>query len=256
MILDVSTFVGDYPYRRLPDTSPAFLLRQMDRVGIAQAWVGHLPSFLYRDPAAGTASLVQTLASFDRLHAVPTIHPGLPGWRRDVDLAREISAPAIRVYPIHQGIDPAGDTMKEAIVAAGSAGIAVILTVRFEDLRQRHPLDNTSDLPASAVRSLARADDRVRILVTHAGRAFVEEVHLGLTPEEAGRVLWDITWLWGPPYDELEALMTSVGPGRFVFGTAMPLRIPEAATAKLDLAGLSPEHRAGIESENLLRWIR
>jgi predicted TIM-barrel fold metal-dependent hydrolase len=105
------------------------------------------------------------------------------------------------------------------------------------------------------VRSLARIDDRSRILVTHAGRGFIEEVHFGLTPQEARRVLWDITWLWGPPDNELKALVQSVGAERFAFGTAMPLRIPDAAPAKLDLAGLSPQDRAGIECENLERWL-
>ena len=51
MIVDVSTFVGHYPYRLLPDSTPSFLLREMDRIGIGEAWVGHLSSFLYRDPA-------------------------------------------------------------------------------------------------------------------------------------------------------------------------------------------------------------
>ncbi len=145
--------------------------------------------------------------------------------------------------------------MKEAVAAAAVAQMPMLLTVRFEDLRQRHSLDTVPDLPASAVRSLARIDDRSRILVTHAGRGFIEEVHLGLTPKEARRVLWDITWIWGPPDNELEALVQSVGAERFAFGTAMPLRIPDAAPAKLDLAGLSSEDRAGIECKNLERWL-
>lgn len=259
MIVDVSTFVGGYPYRHLQDASPAWLLSEMDRVGITEAWVGHLPSFLYRDPARGSAWLVDALERHDRLRPVPTIHPGLPGWNRDLELAVQVGAPAVRVYPMHQGLDPVGggggEAMKEAVAAAAVAHMPMLLTVRFEDLRQRHSLDAVPDLPASAVRSLARIDDRSRILVTHAGRGFIEEVHFGLTPNEARRVLWDITWLWGPPDNELKALVQSVGAERFAFGTAMPLRIPDAAPAKLDLAGLSPRDRAGIECANIERWL-
>jgi hypothetical protein len=255
MIVDVSTFVGAYPYRHLPDATAASLLAAMDRVGIGEAWVGHLSSFLYRDPAAATEELLRRLdGTGARLRPVPTIHPGLPSWTDDLHRARDAGAPAVRVYPMHQDLVPDGPEMHEAVSRAGDLGLPVLLTVRFEDVRQRHPLDVASDLPPSAVRALARIGSGVRLLVTHAGRDFVEEVHFGLTPDEARRVLWDVTWIWGPPYDDLHTLVATVGAERFVFGTAMPLRIPEAAPAKLDLSRLSSEQRAGIESGNLARW--
>ena len=255
MIIDVAAFVGPYPYRHLPESSPACLLEQMDRVGIAEAWVGHLPSFLYKDPGSATPRLLESLrAEGERLRPVPTIHPGLPGWKWDLAKAKDASAPAVRVYPLHQGLDPDGEAVTEAVVAAGALQLAVVLTVRFEDLRQRHPLDSVADFPPSAVRALARADGGVRLLVTHAGSAFMQEVHFGLTAEEAARVLWDISWVWGPPENELRYLVQTVGADRFAFGTGMPLRIPDAVPAKLDLAGLSPGDRAAIESENVRRW--
>jgi hypothetical protein len=256
MIVDVAAFIGEYPYRRLPDCSPAYLLRQMDRLGIGEAWVGHLPSFLYKDPAPGTVALLATLGSDrDRLRPVPTIHPGLPGWQRDLERAGDVAAPAVRVYPMHQSLEPDGATMRDFVLAAGSLELAVILTVRFEDVRQRHPLDTAGDLPPSAVRTLARVDPAVRILVTHAGRAFVEEVHFGLTAEEARRVLWDVSWLWGPPEHELHRLLHTVGNDRFAFGSGMPLRLPEAVPAKLDLTDLSSDQRDAIEGRNVTRWL-
>jgi hypothetical protein len=121
----------------------------------------------------------------------------------------------------------------------------------FEDGRQRHPNDGAGELQAAAVRTLLRSDEDVRLLVTHADRAFVEEVHFGSTPEEAARVWWDINWIWGPPEDHLETLLGTVGVARFVFGTGQPLRLPEASVAKLDLLDLTAEQRTAIESENV-----
>jgi hypothetical protein len=57
MRIDVSSFVGAYPFRKVPGTSPDGLLRSMDRVGIDQAWVAHLPSVFWRDPGGGNAWL-------------------------------------------------------------------------------------------------------------------------------------------------------------------------------------------------------
>jgi predicted TIM-barrel fold metal-dependent hydrolase len=122
--------------------------------------------------------------------------------------------------------------------------------VRLEDGRQRHPNDSAAELPAAAVRSLVRADAAVRIIVTHADRPFIEEVHFGSTPDEALRTWWDVSWIWGPPEDHLETLLGTVGPARFVFGTGQPLRLPENALAKLDLLDLAPADRAAIEAGN------
>jgi len=101
------------------------------------------------------------------------------------------------------------------------------------------------------VRALIRSDERVRLLVTHADRGFVEEVHFGSTPDEARRIWWDICWIWGPPEDHLETLLQTIGVERFVFGTGQPLRLPENSVAKLDLLDLSAEQRAAIESGNV-----
>jgi predicted TIM-barrel fold metal-dependent hydrolase len=106
------------------------------------------------------------------------------------------------------------------------------------------------------VRALIRSDEDLRLIVTHADRAFIEEVHFGSTPAEARRIWWDISWIWGPPEDHLATLLETVGVERFVFGTGQPLRIPETSVAKLDLLDLPPEQRAQIESGNVALGLR
>ncbi len=256
MIVDVSTFIGPYPFRDLPDTSAEHLLREMDRIQIDHACVGYLPSFLLRDPAPGNERLCQALRNHDgRLHPVFTVHPDLPAWQRDLDRCKSSGGVAVRVFPMHQSVDPVGAVMREFVSAAGALDLPILLTVRFEDVRQRHPLDVARDLPPSAVRQLARVDPGAKLIVTHAGREFVEEVFFGLTREEANRVLFDVTWLWGPPSNDLQTLLSTVGVDRFVFGTAMPLRIPDATPAKLDLVDLDEHGRELIHANNLLAWL-
>ncbi len=256
MTVDVAAFIGPYPFRYVDRTSPADLLRAMDRVGIERAWVGHLGSFLYRDPAPANATLVADLRPHTgRLLPVPTVHPGLPDIARDLDRACDVGAPAVRVYPNWQGLDPAGDAMRALAAEAAARTLPLVLTVRFEDSRQRHPLDVARDLPAAAVRLLARADPGVRLLVTHADRSFVEEVHFGLTPAEARRVLWDFSWIWGPPEDHFRLLLRTVGVERFTLGTGVPLRLPEAAFAKLELATLDAPVASALVAGNLHTWM-
>jgi predicted TIM-barrel fold metal-dependent hydrolase len=146
--------------------------------------------------------------------------------------------------------------MRVAVAAAASAGLVIVLTVQFEDARQRHPLDAAVELPASAVRALTRSDPDARILVTHAERHFIEEVHFGLTPDEARQVLWEISWIWGPPEDHLALLLETIGLDRFTLGTGMPLRIADNVFAKVDLLDCGSEVRASLLGKNLERWLR
>jgi predicted TIM-barrel fold metal-dependent hydrolase len=48
-------------------------------------------------------------------------------------------------------------------------------------------------------------------------------------------VWWDISWLWGPPEDDLAHLLRTCGPERFVFGSAWPLRLAQTPRANLAL---------------------
>lgn len=236
-LVDHNALIGPYPFRRLPEPTPEHLVAEMDRLGIAAAWVGHLPSVFYRDVAAGNDELFAALERHrGRLHPVPAVNPAYPGWEREIARARGAGAPAVRTYPVHFGVDPAGRAMADLCAACADAGLVLTLTVRFEDARQRHPLDVAADLLGAAVRAALRAHPRVELLVAAADRAFVEEVHFGSTAEEAARVRWDVSWIWGPPEDHLATLYRTVGRERFVLGTHFPLRLPEAALTKLELS--------------------
>lgn len=250
MRTDVNVFLGGYPFARVPGTSPPDVIAAMDRTAIDEAWVTHLPGLFWRDPPAGNAWLYETCRTFPRLHPVPVVHPGLASWPDVLHEAVQRGAPAVRCDPGYLALAPSGPEMVALAAAAGAAGRPLLLAVRLEDARQRHPNDVAPELPAAAVRALIRSGPAVRLIVTHADRGFIEEVHFGSTPDEARRIWWDVSWIWGPPEDHLATLLRTIGPERFVFGTGQPLRLPETAVAKLDLLDIAPDARAAIEFKN------
>lgn len=250
MIVDVNTFIGRYAFRDLPETDAGALAMGLERDGVEEAWVSHLGAVLWRDPTAGNRLLLEASERYPPLRPVLASHPGLARWERVIAAAVDAGAPAVRCDPTFYGIDPTGGPMRRLVGACGEAGIPLMLTVKLEDGRQRHPNDAAPELPAHAVRALARADIRSRLVVTSADRAFVEEVHFGCTPDEASRVWWDFGWIWGPPEDHLALLLETVGVDRFVFGSARPLRLPESARAKLDLLDIDEQTRARLAHAN------
>lgn len=249
-MIDVNAFLGAYPWRRVPGTSPEAVLGAMDRAGITAAWVTHLPSLFWKDPAEGNPWLYEVVARTPRFRAVPLIHPGLPGWEDDLAEAVDRGAVAVRSDPGYLGLAPAGGEMLSLVATCGRVGLPLVAAVRLEDGRGRHPLDVAPELVPWAVRQWLRHDGAARVVITHADQGFIEEVHYGSTPAEAGRVWWDISWVWGPPDDHLAHLLATMGPSRFLFGSGQPLRVPETPLARLDLLTLAPEDRALILTDN------
>ena len=141
--------------------------------------------------------------------------------------------------------------MQSLVSACAEHALPLLLAVKLEDVRQRDPRDMAPDLAPWMVRNLVRSNPRLRLIVTHADREFIEQVHFGSTPREAARLLWDICWIWGPPEDHLATLLGTVGIERFTFGTGMPLRMPMTSVVRLDLLELSPADRGKIEESNL-----
>ena len=235
-VLDVNTFIGPYPWRHVPHPEPEVLVRVLAREGVEAAWVGHLPSAFHRDPSHGNAELFATLEPYrGRLFAVPCVRPDWPRWERALADLAERGAVAFRAYPQLWGF-AAGDARLRALAAACAAlSRPLILTTRFEDLRQRHPLDTAGDLGPAHVRELARAATGAHIIVTAAGRDAIEETFWGLTPGEREFVRWDISWLWGPPVDDLSHLFRTLGASRFVYGSMWPLRLAQTPRAALAL---------------------
>jgi hypothetical protein len=159
--------------------------------------------------------------------------------------------PAVRAYPPQWGLSPDDASMRALCGACGEAGITLVLTARFEDLRQRHWMDTAGDLSAAAIRAVARGNTHSRIVVLAAGRGLIEEVHWGLTPAERGLVFWDISWLWGPPEDELALLFRSIGAERFVYGSGWPLRLAQTPRANL---ALLPDDLRGSRLADPASW--
>ena len=235
-MIDCAAYVGGYPFRELPHPDPDVLVRVLAREGLAGAWVGYLPAPWQRDPAAANEALFALLSSHrDVLGPAPVVRPDWPRWERTLRDVVEQGAPAVRAYPMHWGMGPHDPSMRALALACGELGVPLLLTVRFEDLRQRSALDVAGDLSAAHVRTLARAGERVRLVVTGAGRELLEEAHWSLTPDEQRRVFWDFAWVWGPPEDHFAHLVRTIGAERFVYGTHWPLRLTQNARANLDL---------------------
>jgi hypothetical protein len=254
--IDINAFLGTYPFRDIGEWTPTTLLAEMEQLGITESWISWLPAVFWRDPAAGNAHLYLVAREEPRLKPVPAVHPGMPRWQEAVADAAALHAPCLRCDPLFYGMAPGSAEISSLIAVAAEVQLPLMMAVRLEDVRQRHPNDQTPDLTPAMVRGMIRSHPHARLIITHADREFIEQVHFGATPDEASRILWDISCIWGPPEDHLEILLETVGISRFTFGTGAPLRLAETSIAKLDLLPLGADDRLRIEAGNLGEFLR
>lgn len=234
--VDVSAWIGAYPFRDVPHPDPEVLVRVLERERVRRAWVGWLPSAWHRDPAPGNGRLLEALAPHRAvLDPAVAVRPDWPHWTREFALGLDAGATSVRAYPAQWGLGPGHPALARLAGACAEAGVPLHLTVRFEDLRQRHAMDSAGDVPAATVRALARAGTGCQLVVCGAGREFIEEVWWGLTPAERTRVVFDFGWVWGPPEDHFASLVRTLGASPFVLGTQWPLRLVQQSRALIAL---------------------
>src|SRR5256885_1625450 len=125
-----------------------------------------------------------------RVKPVPALHPGRAGWDDALGEAADRGAPAGRCDPLYYGLDPTGPEMRILAAACGAAHVPLMMAVRLEDGRQRHPNDHAAELPAAAVRALVPRDPGRRLVLQHTDRRFHEEGHLRRTPSGRTRRGW------------------------------------------------------------------
>ena len=233
--IDVNTFIGAYPFRHVPHPEPGALVAVMSREGISHALVGYLPAAWHRSTADANDELYRLVSPHaDVLLPTPAINPAWPAWEVELNRATDNGVVAVRAYP-PQWNDSGGTAAAELTAVCAEKKIAVILTTRFEDSRQRHSLDTSGDVSAAVVRAMVRSHPLARVILNCAGRALIEEIHWSLTPRERERIWYDISWIWGPPTNDLAHLLKSIGASRFLFGSMWPLRLVQTPFANLEL---------------------
>lgn len=237
--IDVTAWIGSYPFRATPHPEPEVLVRVLEREGFAGAWVGDLPGAFHRDPVPSNRALYAALRPHRAvLQPAPMVRPDWPRWEQQLGEALDEGAPAIRVYPAQWGLGAQHPSLMELVDACAGAGLAMHVTVRFEDLRQRHPLDSANDVQAATLRAMARsATGRAGAVLVIAGasREVLEETHWGLTPDEQSRVFYDFHWLWGPPEDSFGHVVRTIGAERLAWSSWWPLRLTQQSRALIDL---------------------
>ena len=251
-MIDANAYVGNWPFRQLRYTTPAALLGKMDALGIEQAVVSSLENVFYKDLLAGNRSLqAQVSANSDRFLPAFTINPTFPGWEEDLEICvQEFGMRVMRLHPnYHQyALDAAEGTA--VLEAARAQNFIVIITTGIEDTRHHHPLVKVPDVPSGQMAAAVSAFSDVQFLVAAGSFSALNAVWAQSTHTD--NLYLEISRVQGPVGD-IEKLCGTMGADHVLFGTNLPLHVPEAATMAIEHAKISADERRMIVQENAVR---
>ena len=251
-MIDANAYLGNWPFRQLRYTTPAALLGKMDDLGVEKAVVSSLENVFYKDLLTGNRTLHTAAKDHpDRFLPVFTINPTFPGWEEDLSICvREFGMRVMRLHPNYHGyaLDAAEGTA--VLEAAHAHDFVVILTAGIEDTRHHHPLVKVPDVPSAQIAAAVSAFPNVRFLIAAEKFAGITAIWTQSTHTE--NVYAEISRVQGPVGD-IEKLCGTMGADRVLFGTNLPLHVPEAAALAIEHAKVSAEDRRKIAQGNAAR---
>jgi uncharacterized protein len=248
---DANCFVGCYPFRRLPFDTVAALLKKLDELDVERAAVSRLEAVFYRYPQAANEELFSIIAAHrDRFWPVAVINPTLPGWEDDFARCADQGMAAVRLHPNYHGYSPVAREAIALVEKAIEADRLVVISLGIEDVRHQHPIFHVANVPTSDVAMLINFLPDATYLV--AGATYGECVAIEGSLARPENVHYELSRVQGPIGD-VDLLHARVGPTRLLYGSNLPLHVPESAKLSVDTADLAEADKELIHHGNARR---
>ncbi len=251
MIYDADTWIGHWPYRRLPQTSAADLLRKMDSHGIEKALVGSLQGIFYIDSHEANRELARQVRRHrDRLVPCAILNPTYFGWAEDLKQCREEwSMPVLRLIPQYHPYKLTDSVAAEIVAAAHELKMRVAVYGRVVDLRGRSHLDHSRQIPTDEITAMFRKFRGVSFMLLNSGPV------KPLRGAKAPKIYQDTAMMHGGCGVGIENGLKICTAERLMFGSTMLLRYPRPALLAIETVKATKAQKEKILYKNLKRFI-
>ncbi len=249
MFIDTNAYIGQWPFRTLPDASVDALLANYSHYGVERAWTGSFDGLFHKDVAGVNARLVEACATNDNYILQPfgTVNPTLPNWEEDLRRCVEDHAmQGIRLHPNYHGYLLDDDRFKALLQAAASHKLVVQLVTTMEDERMMHPLMQVPHVDVAPLAEIIGDIDGLKFILLNAFRAVRGKAIDTLVATE--KVGFDIAWLEG--IAGIDRVRSQIPVERLHFGSYTPFFYFQSSMLKLKESDLSTEELNAIQGGN------
>jgi len=256
MIIDASTYIGHWPFRRLRHNTAEGLISLMDRNGIDKAVVSSINAVFYKNCQEGNEELAEEIEPYrDRLIPFATLNPKYVAWREDLErCVEDLGMRGLRLYPVYHKYGLLERESSELLREAARMRLPVELPVTLVDPRQHHWLDVDTGLPLNQV---LEAADRYRenvfiILNAKTVSPIIERKGAAAPPRN---VYVEMSRLSAVLNKSIQAVISRLGVERVVFGTGMPFHYAKPALLKMEILDIKEEEKEAIYWKNMAELL-
>jgi len=252
-MIDANCLLGAYPFRRLPFETADALLRKMDQIGIERAAVSRLEAVFYKDVQVANEELFRIVEGHvDRFWPIAVINPTLPSWEEDFTECQKLGMRGVRLHPNYHGYSPASLEAVRLVEKTAALGLPVVISMGIEDTRHHHRQFLVPDVSPGETAQLINYLPNATYLIAGATCSVCLAIE-GLL-EDPTNVHYDLSRVQGPVGD-VALLVGRMGAGRILFGSNLPLHVPESAQLSIDTADISEPEKDLIRQGNARRLL-
>jgi predicted TIM-barrel fold metal-dependent hydrolase len=224
MLIDVNAYVGHWPFKRLADNNCDGLLKKMNLYGVDLSVVTNLNGIFYKNTQSANEELVAEIRSKkifgNRFLPFAIINPVYGGWKYDfLTCVKQFGMKGVRVFPNYHDYAIDEPALIELVKMARDHDVAIALTMRMVDSRQRSWMDLPVEWGLKDYLPLLKTVPDARYLLLNLSTG------LTLSPEEDallknGHVLFDTS---GRNISDFGDFYKRFGKTRVACGTHFPV---------------------------------
>lgn len=253
--VDVTAFLGTFPWRLQAHADAVSLTRQADQLGLSGLCLSHLASVFGYDTRSGNEELQRVVEADSRYFFTPILNPTEPGWQAELAWALEHRARGVRIVPGYHGYTLDHPAVADLVTAAKDAGIALHLSTTLEDPRERHPRYAVADCTMAHLADFLRLAHQVPVVLSGLRPGDWAEVDAHLdTGHDLDRILLD-TWRMNGPVGVLRTLCEDSLASMLAYGTCQPVQEPVASAYQVATATIDEADRQALAAQNALRVL-
>lgn len=256
--IDVTVYLGQWPFRHATRASSADLSAMADRLGLTGLCVSHIASVFGYDTRSGNEALLKETAADVRLWPFVILNPLETGWERELVWAAQAGARGVRLLPGYHGYSLRCPQMTALAAAIDSLGLPLQLCARLQDERLQHPRYPVANVPLHEIAELAdKAGGRAPLLVSGLRESEWEQMLMHLSSDSPRERLFCDLWYCNGPLAVIASLCSRSGNGAdtFAYGSCHPIQTAEATALQLAAANISETSRYSLCAGNARHFL-
>ena len=179
MFIDISTYIGHWPFRNLEHNTLDGLDKLAQRYDITHMMVSNIEGFFYKDANRANLSLLRQLKAYQgktQFLPLAIINPTYPEWERDAREMIDAGFAGFEIAPIYHFYSFKPEMpydaytpvhyAKQVLDLAEELDVPVRVCTSIENFRARSNYENYANPNASDVESLLRSNLNTHVFIT------------------------------------------------------------------------------------------